>query len=106
VVILLGTTSSQLEASRRADVIKVTQVVINLGIVQHAAEATQGDAKAVGATEATKLAASFDMRFQIEEHAGDATAAEFALQTRELFPVVPQDVFMGTITDVGWHKVL
>jgi hypothetical protein len=42
-------------------------VVADADVVEHAAKATQGDAHAVGAAEAAELAASFDVRFEVEE---------------------------------------
>ena len=59
------------------DVVEVAQVVANADVVENAAEAAQGDAHSIRSAEAAELAAPFDVRLQIEEHAGDATLAAF-----------------------------
>ena len=61
-----------LKPPRTPHVVEIAQVVADADVVEHAAEAAQGDAHAVGAAEAAELAASFDVRLQVEEHAGNA----------------------------------
>jgi len=48
------------------------EVIRDADLVQHAAEAAQGHAVAIGAAEAAELAAALDVGLQVEEEAGDA----------------------------------
>ena len=66
-----------------SDVVKIAKMVVDVDVVEHAAEALEGNAHAVGPAEAAELAAAFDVRFQIEEHAGDAAALELLVERSE-----------------------
>lgn len=55
------------------DVVEVAEVVTDAGEIEDAAKTTQGNAEAVWSAEAAELSATFDMRFQVAEDAGDAT---------------------------------
>ena len=50
--------STHLEPSRGADVVEVAQVVFDADVVEHAAQAAEGDAHSVGPAEAAELAAA------------------------------------------------
>ena len=70
---------------------------------RHSAE---GHAHAVRAAEAAELSAAFQVRLQIEEHAGDAAAAEFPLHGRQDAAEVAENRLVAALADVGGHIVL
>ena len=51
-------------------VLKVAEVIIDADVVQYAAKTAQGNTHAVRPTVAAELPAAFEMRFEVEEHAG------------------------------------
>ena len=66
-----------------AHVVEVAQVVVDADVVEHAAQAAEGDAHAVGPAEAAELAAAFEMRLQVEDHARDAALGELLARAAE-----------------------
>ena len=81
-------------------------MVVDADVVEHAAEAAEGDAHAVGAAEAAELAAAFDVRLQIEEDARDAALGELLFELRDEFGEVAEDEFVAAVAEVGGHEVL
>ena len=58
-------------------------MIVDADVVQHPAQAAQGDAHAVGPAEAAELPAALQMRLQVEEHAGNAAPVQLLLQRGE-----------------------
>ena len=71
------------EASRGADVVEVAQVVLDADVVEHAAQAAEGDAHSVRPAEAAELAAAFEMRLQVENDARNAALGELLRRAAE-----------------------
>ena len=61
-----------LKTSGTLHVLKIAQPIIDSYVFEHTAKTAERDAKPVGATESAELAAPFYMRFQVQEHAGNA----------------------------------
>jgi hypothetical protein len=57
----------------RPHVIEVAQVVLDTDKVEHAAQTPQGHAHSVGTAETAELAASFEVRLQVDHDARNAT---------------------------------
>ena len=95
-----------LEAACGADVVEVAEVVVDADVVEHAAEAADGDAHAVGPAEAAELAAAFEVRLQVENHAGDAALGELLFELRDDFGEVAEDALVAAVAQVGRHEVL
>ena len=98
--------TTKLEAAFGSYVVEVAQVVVDADVVEHAAQAAEGDAHAVGAAEAAELAAAFEVRLQVEEHAGDAALGELLFELRDHFGEVAEDAFVAAVAEVGRHEVL
>lgn len=81
-------------------------MVADAGVVEDSAERPQGDANAVGAAEAAELAAAFNVRLQVEKHAGDPAAFELLLQLGDEFAEVDEDPFVAAVALVGRDEVL
>ena len=58
-----------------SNVVEVSQVIVNLDVVKHAAQASQCHAKSVRAAKTAKLAPTFDMRLHVHEYAGNAASS-------------------------------
>ena len=63
-------------------------MVVDPHVVEHPAQAAQSNTHAVRSTETAELAAAFDMRFEVEEDAGDAASLELLLQPLQDLPVL------------------
>ena len=58
-------------------------MIADADVVEHAAQPAQGRRLAHRAAVAPELTASFQVRLQIEKHAGDAAAVQHLIQARE-----------------------
>ena len=90
-----------LEPSLRAYVVEVAQVVVDADVIEHAAQAADGDAHSVGAAEAAELAAALQVRLQIENDARDAALLELLFELRNDFGEVAQDALVAAVAQVG-----
>ena len=81
-------------------------MVFDVDVVQHLAESAERYSHAVGAAEATELAASLYVRFEIEEDAGDSSPLELPFQLRDQLAEVAQDSLVAAISLIGRNKVL
>ena len=68
-----------LETALGSDVVEVPQMIVNADVIEHAAQATQGDTHAVGPAEAAELTAPFEVWLQVENDARDASLRQFLL---------------------------
>ena len=80
-------------------------MVGHLRLVEHAAEAADRDAHAVGAAGAAKLAAAANVRFEVHEHARNTAAGELLGERRQHPAEVGEDLLVAAGTDVGRHEV-
>ena len=94
------------EATFGPHIVEIAQVVVDADVIEHAAQAAHGDAHAVGAAEAAELAAAFQVRLQVEEHAGNAALGQLLLQLRDQLGEVAQDPLVAAVAQVGRHEVL
>jgi hypothetical protein len=62
------------ESTSGPDVVEVSEVIVDRYVIQDSTQPAQGDPHTVGPAEAPKLPAAFDVRLQIEEHAGNPSA--------------------------------
>src|SRR4051812_38043404 len=62
------------KSTSSADIVKVSQMIIDLHIVQRSAKSSHCDSQPVRSAEASELAAAFEVRFKLEK---DASNAEF-----------------------------
>ena len=93
------------ESPRGPHVVEVAEVIVDADVVQHAAETAEGDAHAVRPAEAAELPAAFEVRLQVEEHAGDAAAGELALQRGQDLAEVAEDRLVARIAQVGGNEI-
>ena len=56
---------SSLKPTGGTDIVEIAQVIADSDVVEHAAEAAEGHAHAIGAACAAELTAALEMRFQI-----------------------------------------
>ena len=75
-----------LKAAGGSNVVEVSQVVVDLDIVEGSAERADGDAHSVRAAETAELAATFEMWFEFEE--GTSSDASFARAIDALQPLI------------------
>ena len=92
--------------SRRQHVVEVAEVIGDADEVEHAEQAAQGDAHAVGAAEAAELPAPFHVRLQFQKYAWNAAALEPLFQSRDRLAEVAEDCVVGAFANVGRHEIL
>lgn len=93
------------KTSRRANVFEISEMIIDTGVIEDAAEAAEGDAHAVGAARATVLAAAFDVRLEIEKDAGNAAAMELLLDRWQNAGEIAENPLVNGVADVGGHEM-
>ena len=84
-----------LKSAGGANVVEVAEMVADIDKVEHTAQPSQGHTHSVGSAEAAELAAPFDVRLQIEKHAGNATAVQLLVQLGKRIAEIAQDQFVS-----------
>ena len=98
--------SDESESAGGTYIFEVTEMVVDLDIVQGSTESPQGDAHPIRATESTELATTFDVWFQVQENTWDPATLELSFQSRNVLAKISQDSFMATVSDVSWYEML
>ena len=70
--------SDELESTCGSDIFEVTEMVVDLDIVQGSAKSPQGYTHPIRTTESTELATTFDVWFQVQENTWDPATLELS----------------------------
>ena len=98
--------SDESESACGTYIFEVTEMVVDLDIVQGSAESPQGYTHPIRTTESTELTTTFDVWFQVQENTWDPATLELSLQPGNVLAKISQDSFMATVPDVGRYEML